>query len=444
VEDLFEQNARAYYRKHAPLAERLRPARFEDFQGQDELVAEGQFLRGIVEADTLKSMIFWGPPGTGKTTLARIIANRTGRRFVSISAVTSGVAEIKKIILDARDALKLDQRATILFIDEIHRFNKAQQDALLQGVEDGTLTLVGATTENPSFEVNSALLSRAQVLVLERLSTEALARILERALTDVDRGLGAEKLELDDGARQALVGLAAGDARTLLNFLELAALLAGAEKTPTITADIVQRASGRRAILYDKTGEEHYNVISAFIKSMRGSDPDAALYYLARMLEAGEDPKFIARRLVIFASEDVGNADPRALQVAVAAQQATHFIGMPEGFYPLSQCTLYLACAPKSNASGKAYKAALETVRERGALPVPLSIRNAPTKLMKNLGYGRDYRYPHDHEGAVVDDSYLPDELRDTRFYEPTDRGFEKRIADWIEGRRAAKKTNRS
>ena len=431
--DLFEQNAREHYRRHAPLADRMRPRSFEEFFGQDELVGEGRFLRRTIESDRLKSLILWGPPGTGKTTLARIVAGATGRRFEAVSAVTSGVADIKRILAEARKALRFEQRGTILFIDEIHRFNKAQQDALLHGVEDGTLTLIGATTENPSFEVNSALLSRTQVLVLEPLSPDALGCVLDRALTDTEPGLGGEELSVTDEGREALISLAMGDARTLLNFLELAVLLAGSRGEKVVGAETIREAAGRRSILYDKTGEEHYNVISAFIKSMRGSDPDAALYYLARMLEAGEEPTFIARRLIIFASEDIGNADPRALGLAVACKDAVHFIGMPEGFFPLAQCTIYLAVAPKSNASGVGYAKALEAVRKHGALPVPLHIRNAPTGLMKNLGYGKGYRYPHHHGGGHVAEEYLPEALHGSRFYLPTDRGFEQRVAEILE-----------
>ena len=436
VSDLFEQNAREHYRQHAPLADRMRPRNFDEFFGQEQLVAEGRVLRRMIESDRLKSLILWGPPGTGKTTLARIVAGVTGRRFVAVSAVTSGVADIKRILEEARRTLGFEGRGTILLIDEIHRFNKAQQDALLHGVEDGTLTLIGATTENPSFEINSPLLSRMQVLVLEGLPDDALGQVLDAALSD-ERGLGGDDITLTDDAREALIALATGDARTLLNFLELSALLASSRSTKSIDAEMVREAAGRRSILYDKTGEEHYNVISAFIKSMRGSDPHAALYYLARMLEGGEDPKFIARRLIIFASEDVGNADPRALGIAVAAKDAVHFIGMPEGFYPLAQCTVYLSVAPKSNASGVGYMRALETVRKHGSLPVPLSIRNAPTGLMKNLGYGKNYRYPHNYEGATVAEEYLPEELRDSRFYVPSDRGFERRIAEILERLRA-------
>jgi len=437
--DLFESNAREHFRRHAPLADRMRPRSFEEFFGQEEIAGEGRFLRRMVESDRLKSLIFWGPPGTGKTTLARIVAGVTGRRFEAVSAVTSGVADIKRILAEASHALRFQERGTILFIDEIHRFNKAQQDALLHGVEDGTLTLIGATTENPSFEINGALLSRTQVLVLEALSRDALGRVLDLALADAERGLGGEGLTLTGEGREELISLATGDARTLLNFLELGALLAASRNTATLDAATIREAAGRRSILYDKTGEEHYNVASAFIKSLRGSDPDAALYYLARMLEGGEDPKFIARRLIILASEDVGNADPQALGIAVACKDAVHFIGMPEGFYPLAQCTVYLAVAPKSNASGVGYMKALEAVREHGALPVPLHIRNAPTGLMKELGYGKNYRYPHDHEGAHVDEQYLPEAVQGSRFYRPTDRGFERRIAEILEGLRVGR-----
>ncbi len=436
--DLFEYQAREHFKRQAPLAERMRPKRLSEFFGQASLLAPGTFLRGMIESDRLQSMLLWGPPGTGKTTLARIIAATTGRRFIAVSAVTSGVAEIKKILHDAGRALAYEQKATILFIDEIHRFNKTQQDALLHGVEDGTLTLVGATTENPSFEVNGALLSRMQVLVLDPLDETALKKVLDRAVTDTTSGLGDRNLELSDEAVAALIGLAAGDARTLLNFLELSALLAESRSTSTISDELVREAAGRRAVLYDKTGEEHYNVVSAFIKSMRGSDPDAALYYLARMIEGGEDPVFIARRLVIFASEDIGNADPGALRIAMDCKGAVAFIGMPEGYYPLSQCTAYLAVAPKSNASGLAYKKARDAVRAHGALPVPLHIRNAPTDLMKRLEYGKHYRYPHDHPGGHVADEYLPEKLRGSRYYQPTDRGVERKIRERLKMLRAS------
>ncbi len=431
--DLFEQNARDYYAANAPLADRMRPRDLDAFVGQEALVGPSGALRRRIEADALASAILWGPPGTGKTTLARIIAARTGRRFVAVSAVTSGVAEIKQIIAEAKQALRLEKRGTILFIDEIHRFNKAQQDALLHGVEDGTLVLVGATTENPSFEVNGALLSRMQILVLEPLGPDELGRILSRAVEDDEQGLGSMRLALQEDAEAELVRLAAGDARTLLNFLELAALLARSEGTASIDAALVRRAAGRRGVLYDKTGEEHYNVISAFIKSMRGSDPDAALYYLARMIEGGEDPLFIARRLVIFASEDVGNADPRALELAVATRHAIEFVGMPEGFFALSQCTVYLAAAEKSNAAGAAYGRALEDVRRHGALPVPLKLRNPVTDTMKHLGYGKNYRYPHDAPDGWVAEEYLPEALRGRRYWRGSGRGEDKKIDERLD-----------
>jgi len=436
MSDLFEASAREAYRKQAPLAQRMRPSSFAEFAGQEQLVADGRTLRRMAEADALRSLVLWGPPGTGKTSLARILAAASGRRFVAISAVSSGVAEVKQILREAADALALRQQGTILFIDEIHRFNRAQQDALLAGVEDGTVTLIGATTENPSFEVNAPLLSRVQVLVLEPLSAEALRQILQRALTDAERGLGASALRLAPRAEEALLGLAAGDARALLNLLELAALLAGSRGQSEITRELVLEAAGNRPILYDQHGEEHYNLASAWIKSLRGSDPDAALYYLARMIEGGEDPRFLARRLVIFASEDVGNADPRALPLAVACQQAVAFVGMPEGFYALSQCAIYLAAAPKSDACGSSYQRALDAVRLHGALPVPLHLRNAPTGLMRQLGHGAGYRNPHDDPAGQVVEEYLPERLRGSRFFRPGSRGHERRILARLEALR--------
>lgn len=421
--DLFAASAAAHFRQQAPLAERMRPATLAGFAGQHHLVGDDSSLRRMIEADQLKSLILWGPPGTGKTTLARIIASETRRRFVPISAVTSGVAQLKTILAEARDRAAHQRESTILFIDEIHRFNKVQQDALLHGVEDGTLTLIGATTENPSFEVTAALLSRVQVMVLKPLDESALRTILQQAINDPDHGLRSAR-QLDPDAEAALLQLAAGDARTLLNFLELADLAAQGDGSARIDAATVRKAAGRRAILYDKTGEEHYNVASAFIKSMRGSDADAAIYYLARMLEGGENPSFVARRLVIFASEDVGNADPQALSLAVAAQQAVSFTGMPEGRYALAQCTLYLARAAKSNEAGQVYQRALRAVRDHGAVPVPLHLRNEVSSLAREQGHGGGYVSPHAPAADAPQQQYLPDELAGLSF---VDSGPDKR-----------------
>jgi putative ATPase len=364
-------------------------------------------------------MILWGPPGSGKTTLARLIARTAKARFVALSAVTAGVADLRRAIADASLARRNGGRHTILFIDEIHRFNKAQQDAVLPHVERGDVTLIGATTENPSFEVNSALLSRSRTYVLEALSEKDLGVVVDRALSDKERGLGgAASLEPD--ARSSLIALADGDARVALNTLELAAEMAGARSTPaSVEKRDVEEAMQRRALRYDRAGDEHYDVISAFIKSIRGSDADAAIYWLARMLEAGEDPMFVARRLVISASEDVGLADPRAMSVAIAAHQAAHAIGMPEAMFPLAEATIYLALAPKSNSTLRAYSAASEAIEQTGTLPVPLHLRNAVTGLMRRLGYGENYKYAHDYEGSRVDQQHLPDELSERRFYDP-------------------------
>ncbi|MDY0269200.1 replication-associated recombination protein A [Trichloromonas sp.] len=409
----------------APLAERLRPRSLDEMVGQRHLLGEGKVLRRLIEADQLASVIFWGPPGTGKTTLAQVIANSTRSRFVFFSAVLQGVKEVREIVAQAREEKAYHCRKTLLFVDEIHRFNKAQQDAFLPYVERGDIILIGATTENPSFEVNSALLSRSRVFVLNRLEPEEIKVLLERALTD-PRGLGQRHLGLAAEAEEFLCVQADGDARIALNTLEVAA--AGAENE--ISLERVQEALQKKALLYDKGAEEHYNVISAFIKSLRGSDPDGALYWLARMLEAGEDPLFIVRRMVIFASEDVGNADPRALQIALAVQQAVHFVGLPEARINLAQGVTYLATAPKSNASYLGIDQALAEVRKSGALPVPLHIRNAPTRLMKELGYHQGYQYAHDFAGGVADQQHLPDRLRGKIFYRPTERGYEKTISE--------------
>jgi putative ATPase len=429
-----------------PLAARMRPRTLDEFVGQEDLLGEGRLLRRAIERDEVPSMILWGPPGTGKTTLASLIARITGARFERLSAVSAGVADVRAVVARAVAERRVGRR-TILFVDEIHRFNKAQQDAVLPYLEDGTVTLIGATTENPSFEVNAALLSRARVFVLRPLRDEDLERILDRALGDRERGLGALRVRLQPQARRLLVTLANGDARVLLNALEYAVSAApdgGGERH--VDEALVREAVLRRSIVYDKSGDAHYDTISAFIKSIRGSDPDAAIYWLARMLDAGEDPLFIARRLVILASEDVGLADSRGLRVAVAAHRAVEVVGMPEGFYPLAHAALYLACAPKSNAVGRAYAAALEDVRETRADPVPLHLRNAPTGLMRSLGYGREYLYAHDAYAGMEREgdrppaerlqSYLPKSLANERYFEPGKQGDEADLRAWLRRRR--------
>ncbi len=419
-----------------PLADRIRPDRVEDFVGQEHLLGPGRFLRSMIEKDQLQSLIFWGPPGTGKTTLASIIARSTRSFFLSFSAVLSGVKEIRQVVQEAEEQ-KARGRRTILFVDEIHRFNKAQQDAFLPHVERGTILLIGATTENPSFEVNSALLSRCKVLTLRNLTAEEIDRILNRALLDEENGLGKYKTELAPEARKFLREMAQGDARVALNALEMAVLTTSpnTEGVRVLSLPIMEEAMQRKSLLYDKAGEEHYNVISAFHKSLRGSDPDAALYWLARMIAAGEDPLYVARRMVRFASEDIGLADPQALHVALLSMEAFHFIGLPEGELALAEAAVYLATAPKSNAVYVAYEKAKQDVAERGALPVPLHIRNAPTRLMKELGYGRGYKYAHDYSGGVVEQDYLPAELGVRYYYHPTERGFEEiigqRLQEW-------------
>jgi putative ATPase len=417
-----------------PLADRMRPEQMEDFVGQEHLLGPGKFLRSLIETNHPQSLIFWGPPGTGKTTLAWILARATGSRFVAFSAVLSGVKEIRQVIQEAEEENRRGRR-TILFVDEIHRFNKAQQDGFLPHVEKGTIVLIGATTENPSFEVNAALLSRCKVLTLEPLTAGEIDRIVDRALGDEEKGLGKWNLRITPEARSHLTEMSHGDARVALNALEAAvwALPRGSQGEQVISLPAVEEALQRRALLYDKGGEEHYNVISAFHKSLRGSDPDAALYWLARMIEAGEDPMYVARRMVRFASEDIGLADPQALQVALSAMEAFHFIGLPEGELALAEAAVYLATAPKSNRVYTAYGKARKDVREKGALPVPKHIRNAPTKLMEELGYGRGYRYAHDFPDALVPQNYFPPELGSRRYYEPTDRGLEKIIGQRLE-----------
>jgi putative ATPase len=408
-----------------PLAARMRPRSLDEIRGQDHLLAPGRALRRALETDRVPSMLLWGPPGSGKTTLAEVIARLSHSRFVALSAVTAGVADLRKVIEEAR---KVPDQRTILFIDEVHRWNKAQQDAVLPHAENGTVVLIGATTENPSFEVNAALLSRVRVFTLRALSDEDIRTIVHRALEDTERGLAERHLELALDAENHLVERANGDARVALNSLELAADAAAAAGQQTIDLPLIEDAVQQRALLYDKAGDAHYDTISAFIKSIRGSDPDAAVYWLARMLESGEDLMFIARRLVILAGEDVGLADPHALSVAVAAQQAAHFVGMPEAMFPLSEATLYLAAAPKSNSVGRAYSAAMEAVRETRNDPVPLHLRNAVTGLMRGMGYGRDYRYSHDFSAddpARWTQTYLPENLAGRKFYSPGDQGVE-------------------
>ena len=402
-----------------PLAERIRPRTLEEFIGQDHLIGAGRLLRRLIEEDRLPSIIFWGPPGTGKTTLARLIATRTVARFVPFSAVTSGIKEIRQVMTDAAGARQRSGRRTVLFVDEIHRFNRAQQDAFLPYVEKGTIILIGATTENPSFEVNSALLSRVKVFVLNPLTEDEVVHILAQAVADEERGLGRRQLEISEMQLRLLASLTGGDARIALNTLELAAATANADDAGrrVIRNEDLQEALQRTSALYDKSGEQHYNLISAFIKSIRNSDADATLYWLARMIEGGEDPMYIARRIVHHASEDVGLADPQALVVATAAAHATHLIGLPEARLALAEAAAYLARAPKSNKVYLAYEAAAEDARQTQAEPVPLHLRNAPTRLMKDLGYGRDYKYAHDYEQKRAEMDCLPEKLKDRKYF---------------------------
>ncbi|HEY1101222.1 MAG TPA: replication-associated recombination protein A [Myxococcota bacterium] len=421
-----------------PLAERMRPKRLDDVVGQPQLTGPGSILARTLKQGRVPSVILWGPPGTGKTTIAECLAHEVNARFIKISAVLAGVADLRKAIEEARRVRAEQRLGTILFVDEIHRFNKSQQDALLPHVEKGVVTLIGATTENPSFEVNPALLSRCRVLVLKSVTPEGLSTVLDRALAN-DDDLRERGVAVDDVARKVLIAAASGDVRKLLTSLEVAADLAGAEGRQLVERADVEAAVQRRVLMYDKDGEQHYDVISAFIKSMRGSDPDAALHYGFRMIEAGEDPLFVLRRLVIFASEDVGNADPLGLVVATSALSAFQLVGLPEGAIPLAQAITYLASAPKSNASYLGWKAARRDILAHGSLPVPLHLRNAPTALMKSLGYKEGYQYPHDHEGAHVVEEYLPDALKDARYYEPKAIGSEAAIKDRLDGFAAKK-----
>ncbi|MGO8994812.1 MAG: replication-associated recombination protein A [Polyangiaceae bacterium] len=422
-----------------PLAERMRPQSVADFVGQAHLFGPNKLLARALASDRIPSMILWGPPGVGKTTLGRILAAQTKHRFVPFSAVLGSVAELRTVVAEAKEKLAYAGERTLVFVDEIHRFNKSQQDAFLPHVENGTITLIGATTENPSFAVNAALLSRCKVFRLEALGEPELVTLLSRALADEKNGLGALHASASDEVLAAIAHLARGDARRALTTLELAADYAKSQEGPTVLSmETVQASQEERTLLYDKSGEEHYNVVSAFIKSMRGSDPDAAVYWMMRMLEAGDDPLFVLRRMLIFASEDVGNADPRALMVAVAADQAFRRMGMPEGLYPLAHACVYLASAPKSNAVNVAWHRAKELVAEHGALAVPKKLRNAVTKLMKEEGYGEGYKYAHNFdEGVVPGETYLPDELVGQVLYEPTERGEEARIKARLEAIRA-------
>ena len=429
---LFDYQADISMGSYGPLASRMRPTSFDELIGQEHIVGPGRVRRKSIESDKLPSMILWGPPGSGKTSLAHLISNITRSHYASISAVGSGVADLRKVVEDAKERLGMHGKRTILFIDEIHRFNKSQQDVVLPHVESGVVTLIGATTENPSFEVISPLLSRSRVYTLKSLTDLQIEEILRRALTDVERGVGSLSARLDPDALSTIVTLSGGDARVALNSLELAVHATDITKEGVrhVTSEVVEDAIQRQSLLYDKAGDKHYDTISAYIKSVRGSDPDAAIYWLARMIEAGEDPLFISRRLVILAAEDIGLADPQALTIAVAAQQAVHFIGMPEGRIPLAEATIYLASAPKSNSAYKAVDKALDEVRRTGSQPVPMHLRNAVTSLMKDSGYGAGYKYAHKYKDHFTPMENLPEKLRGSRYYEPSNSGYERSILD--------------
>ncbi len=444
--DLFHQQVQKIS-ESAPLADRMRPKSLADFVGQEKIIGKGKPLRIAIEKDLLQSMIFWGPPGSGKTTLAMIIARMTSSFFVKFSAVTSGIPDLKEMIKEIKQRWTFHQQKTILFVDEIHRFNKTQQNAFLPYVEDGTIILIGATTENPSFEVISPLLSRSNVYVLDSLSEQDLSKIIERALTDCDNGYGKLPINISQEVINLIIQLAYGDARVALNILEFAVntRIASIKDSNRISIDkeLIQEIVQKNILRYDKDGEEHFNLISALHKSMRDSDPDASLYWVTRMIEAGEDPLYIARRLIRFASEDVGNADPRALSVAVSAMQAVHFLGMPEGDLALLQAALYLAIAPKSNALYKGRKLVGQDIKKYGALPVPFVIRNAPTRMMRDMGYGAGYQYAHDFQDALVEQQHLPEQLKDRKYYFPSERGLEKEIKEKMEQIEKIKKSSR-
>ena len=448
--DIFDYHAQKAADSSRPLAERMRPGNLDEFSGQLHVVGEGTLIRNAIEQDRIFSMILWGPPGCGKTTLARIIAAETRSHFVHFSAVLSGVKEIRGVIAEAQNQQKLYRNRTILFVDEIHRFNKAQQDAFLHHVENGMITLIGATTENPSFEVISPLLSRCRVITLEMLTVDDIAAIINSALKDPDRGIGKLNLVLEPDALSFLIDIADGDARVALNSLEIASsLVAKTNESPakagslSIALKDLEQALQKKALVYDKSGEAHYNIISAFHKSIRGSDPDAALYWLERMFAAGEDPFYIARRMVRFASEDIGNADPQALNVAMNAMEAFKFLGHPEGELAIAQAVVYLATAPKSNSIYAAYGKVQQVVKKAGSLPVPFHIRNAPTRLMKDLGYGKDYKYAHNYKDAFIAQDYLPEKLKGQVFYRPSGRGYEKIVKERLDKWRSLKDKHR-
>ena len=440
--DLFEANRQNQLKKEAPLPDRMRPRTIDEFVGQEDIVGPGKLLRRAIEADHLSSVIFYGPPGTGKTALATVVANTTKAFFEKLNAVTSGVADIKQVVKNARDRLGMYNQRTILFIDEIHRFNKSQQDALLPYVEDGTIILIGATTENPYFEVNPPLLSRSRVFKFNSLTDRDIARLVRLALADEERGLGRYHLDLHDEALDHIVNIANGDARSALNAIELAVLTTPPNKQGVreITLEVAEESIQKRSVIYDKSGDQHYDVISAFIKSLRGSDPDAALHWLARMIYAGEDPRFIARRLLVHAAEDVGLADPNALVVAMSAAYALDYVGMPEARLPLAEATLYIATAPKSNSVKMGIDVALNDIENRKLGLVPVHLRDSGYKGASRMGHGKGYKYPHDFTENYVEQQYLPDELRDVKYYVPYDNGYEKDIKKRIERLRKKRK----